>query len=112
VPLAGVGRGLVRERRGAERGWRRRHGNVVMKPIYIAAYHQSKFGKLMGMKVPEILDNAIQGACRQIGAPASSLDVASVGAACNVSLNEQGLLAGLVAMTPVMAAKPIEAVEN
>ena len=38
----------------------------IMKPIYIAAYHQSKFGKLMGMTVPEIVDAAIQGACRQI----------------------------------------------
>jgi acetyl-CoA C-acetyltransferase len=83
-----------------------------MKPIYIAAFHQSKFGKLMGMTVPEILDNAIEGACRQIGAPASALDVGSVGAACNFSLNEQGLLAGLMAMTPGMAGKPIEAVEN
>ena len=83
-----------------------------MKPIYIAAYHQSKFGKLMGMTVPEILDNAIEGACRQIGAPASALDVASVGATCNVSLNQQGLLAGLVAMTPGLEGKPIEAVEN
>lgn len=83
-----------------------------MKPIYIAAYHQSKFGKLMGMTVPEILDNAIEGACRQIGAPGSALDVASVGATCNISLNQQGLLAGLMAMTPGMAGKPIEAVEN
>jgi acetyl-CoA C-acetyltransferase len=83
-----------------------------MKPIYIATFHQSKFGKLMGMTVPEILDNAIQGACRQIGAPASALDVGSVGAACNFSLNEQGLLAGLMAMTPGLEGKPIEAVEN
>src|SRR5581483_7016527 len=83
-----------------------------MKPIYIATFHQSKFGKLMGMTVPQILDNAIQGACRQIGAPASALDVGSVGAACNFSLNEQGLLAGLMAMTPGMEGKPIEAVEN
>src|ERR1039457_4877022 len=83
-----------------------------MKSIYIAAFHQSKFGKLMGMTVPEILDNAIQGACRQIGAPASALDVGSVGAACNFSLNEQGLLAGLMAMTPGLEGKPIEAVEN
>lgn len=66
----------------------------------------------MGMTVPEILDSAIEGACRQIGAPASALDVASVGAACNVSLNQQGLLAGLMAMTPGMEGKPIEAVEN
>ena len=83
-----------------------------MKSIYIAAYHQSKFGKLMGMTVPEILNNAIEGACRQIGAPASALDVASVGAVCNISLNQQGLLAGLMAMTPGMEGKPIEAVEN
>jgi hypothetical protein len=38
-----------------------------VKPIYIATFHQSKFGKLMGMTVPRILDSAIQGACRQIG---------------------------------------------
>src|SRR5271169_5729463 len=83
-----------------------------MKPIYIAAYHQSKFGKLMGMTVPEIVDSAIQSACRQIGAPASALDVGSIGAACNFSLNRQGLLAGVMAMTPGLEGKPIEAVEN
>jgi len=83
-----------------------------MKPIYIAAYHQSKFGKLMGMTVPEIVDSAVQSACRQVDAPASALDVGSIGAACNFSLNHQGLLAGLMAMTPGLAGKPIEAVEN
>jgi acetyl-CoA C-acetyltransferase len=83
-----------------------------MKPIYIAAYHQSKFGKLMGLTVPEIVDAAIQGACRQLDTPASTLDVGSIGAACNFSLNHQGLLAGLMAMTPGLEGKPIEAVEN
>ncbi len=83
-----------------------------MKRIYIAAFHQSRFGKLMGMSVPQIIDNAIQGACRMIDAPASALDVGSIGAACNFSLNEQGLLAGLMAMTPGLEGKPIEAVEN
>src|ERR1700752_2005046 len=83
-----------------------------MKTIYIAAFHQSRFGKLMGMTVPEIVDKAIQGVCREIGAPAALLDVGSIGAACNFSLNEQGLLAGLMAMTPGMESKPIEAVEN
>ncbi len=29
-----------------------------MKPVYIAAYHQSVFGKLMGMTVPEIVEKA------------------------------------------------------
>ncbi len=83
-----------------------------MKRIYIASYHQSKFGKLMGMSVPQILNNAIEGACREIGAEASALDVGSVAATCNIPLNEQGLLAGLMAETPGMEAKPIEAVEN
>lgn len=36
----------------------------------------------------------------------------SIGAACNFALNEQGLLAGLLAMTPGLTGKPIEAVEN
>jgi len=83
-----------------------------VKPIYIATYHQSRFGKLMGMTVPQIVDAAIQGACRQVNAPASALDVGSIAAACNFSLNEQGLLAGLMASTPGLEGKPIEAVEN
>src|SRR3954469_24788058 len=83
-----------------------------MKPIYIATFHQSRFGKLLGMTVPQIVDAAIQGACRQISADPAVLDVGSIGAACNFSLNEQGLLAGLMADTPGLAGKPIEAVEN
>src|SRR5215510_1742475 len=83
-----------------------------MKPIYIATFHQSRFGKLMGMTVPQIVDSAIQGACRQISADPAALDVGSIGAACNFSLNEQGLLAGLMANTPGLEGKPIEAVEN
>ena len=83
-----------------------------MKAIYIAAYHQSVFGKLMRMTVPEIVANAVAGTCGEIGVEASALDVASIGAVCNISLNEQGLLAGLVAQVPGMGAKPIEAVEN
>jgi acetyl-CoA C-acetyltransferase len=82
------------------------------KPIYIAAYHQSKFGKLMGLTVPVILQAAVEGACREIAIEASALDVASVGATCNLVLNEQGLLAGLIAGVPGLEGKPIEAVEN
>jgi acetyl-CoA C-acetyltransferase len=84
----------------------------MTKPIYIAAYHQSKFGKLMAMNVPEIVAAAVHGACDEIGADPAVVDVASVGAVCNLSLNEQGLLSGLVAEVPGLAAKPIEAVEN
>jgi acetyl-CoA acetyltransferase len=85
---------------------------MIVKKIYIAAYHQSKFGKLMALTVPEIVDSAIQQACRQIDVPASALDTGSIGAACNFSLNQQGLLAGLMAMTPGLEGKPLEAVEN
>src|SRR5271157_6279090 len=83
-----------------------------MKKVYIAAYHQSEFGKLMGASVPGIIRSAVEGACGEIGIEPGALDVGSIGAACNFSLNEQGLLAGLMAMTPGLEGKPIEAVEN
>jgi len=83
-----------------------------MKPIYIAAYHQSKFGKLLAMTVPEIVTAAVTETYAEIGAEPAVVDVASIGAACNISLNEQGLLSGLMAMTPGLAGKPIESVEN
>ncbi len=84
----------------------------MRKPVYIAAYHQSKFGKLMDMSVPDIIANAVQGVCREIDADPAVIDVGSVGAVCNISLNEQGLLSGLMAEVPGLAAKPIESVEN
>ena len=91
----------------------RRPGEADMtQPVYIAAYHQSKFGKLMGMTIPEIVSNAVEHTCREIRIEASAIDVGSIGATCNVSLNEQGLLSGLVAGVPGMAGKPIECVEN
>jgi acetyl-CoA acetyltransferase len=83
-----------------------------MKPIYIAAYHQSRFGKLMDMTVPSIVSTAVQEVCRTVDAAPEILDVGSVGAACNFSLNRQGLLSGLLAMVPGLEGKPIEAVEN
>jgi acetyl-CoA C-acetyltransferase len=82
------------------------------KPVYIATYHQSKFGKLLNMSVPDIVKNAVTGACAEIKITPELIDVGSIGAACNFSLNEQGLLAGLMAMIPGMQGKPIEAVEN
>ncbi len=84
----------------------------MSKPVYIAAYNQSKFGKLMDMTVPQILSNAVTGVCEQIKVSPSSIDVGAVGSACNFTLNKQGLLSGLVATVPGMAAKPIESVEN
>jgi acetyl-CoA C-acetyltransferase len=84
----------------------------MRKPVYIAAYHQSKFGKLMGMTLPEIVSNAVLGTCKEIGVEASAIDHGSIGAVCNISLNGQGLLSGLMAEVPGLAAKPIESVEN
>jgi acetyl-CoA C-acetyltransferase len=84
----------------------------VNNPIYVVSYHQSKFGKLMSMSVPEIVSNAVAGVCIEAGIEPRVIDVGSIGAACNSSLNEQGLLSGLMAMVPGLAGKPIEAVEN
>jgi len=83
-----------------------------MKKIYIAAYHQSKFGKLMEMPVPSIVSNAIGGVCGEIKAFPSMVDVGSIGSACSFTLNEQGLLAGLMAMVPGLEGKPLDTVEN
>ena len=83
-----------------------------MPKIYIAAFHQSKFGKLLDLSVSAIVSNAVEAACREINTEPAALDLATIGAACNFPLNEQGLLSGLVAMVPGMESKPIEAVEN
>lgn len=84
----------------------------MRKKIYIAAYHQSKFGKLLGLTVPEILSRAALETLAAVKADGSAVDTAAVGAVCNISLNEQGLLSGLAAMVPGLAGKPIESVEN
>ena len=81
-------------------------------PIYIAAYEQSIFGKLMDRTVPGIVEDAVTGVCGAIGVEPSAIDVGSVGAACNISLNGQGLVSGLLASVPGLAGKPIESVEN
>jgi acetyl-CoA C-acetyltransferase len=83
-----------------------------MKPIYIAAYHQSKFGKLLAVTQEQMIACAVMGVCAEIGVTPDLLDSGSIAAACNFSLHQQGLMAGLLAGVPGMAAKPIEAVEN
>jgi acetyl-CoA C-acetyltransferase len=84
----------------------------MAKLIYIAAYHQSPFGRLMDMSIPSIIGNAVLDTCGSIGVEPRVLDLATIGATCNFLLNRQGLLSGLVAMVPGMEGKPIEAVEN
>jgi acetyl-CoA C-acetyltransferase len=83
-----------------------------MKKIYIAAYHQSKFGKLFAMGVPEIVAKTVTETCGTISADAAALDVATIGAAGSAPFNQQGLASGLAAAVPGLAAKPIESVEN
>ncbi len=82
------------------------------KPIFVAAYHQSEFGKLMGLTVPDIVKASVAGVCQSIRADPAVVDVGSVGATCTYTLNQQGLLAGLMAAVPGLAGKPIESVEN
>jgi len=82
------------------------------QPIYIASYHQSRFGKLKEMTVPDIVRNAVDGACNEIQVEPSVLDLGTIASACNFTLNQQGLLAGLMAMVPGLAGKPLESVEN
>ena len=84
----------------------------MLEKIYVAAYQQSKFGKLMGMTVPGIVDTAVRETFSSIQADPALADVASIGACTNIALHQQGLLAGLVAMTPGLSGKPIETVEN
>jgi acetyl-CoA acetyltransferase len=85
---------------------------MLQQPLYIAAYHQSRFGKLKTLQVPEIVAKAVHGACTEIDVEPELMDVGSIGSACGFTLNDQGLLSGLMAMVPGLAGKPIEAVEN
>ncbi len=83
-----------------------------MKPIYIAAYHQSKFGKLPAMTQEQMIACAVSEVCTEIGITPRQIDCGAIAAACNFSLHQQGLMAGLLAGVPGMEAKPLEAVEN
>ncbi|MDH3254175.1 MAG: thiolase family protein [Acidobacteriota bacterium] len=85
---------------------------MLHQPLYIAAYHQSPFGKLGAMTVPEIVSNAVRGACDAIDIEPAVIDVGSIAAACGFTLNDQGLLSGLMAMVSGLEGKPIESVEN
>ena len=71
-----------------------------MKTSYVAAYHQSKFGKLLGLTSPQVMARGVTECCAEINPPASALDFGSVAAPCNFTLHQQGLLAGLMAMVP------------
>jgi acetyl-CoA C-acetyltransferase len=89
-----------------------RAAKEVMKPIYIAAYSQSRFGKLHAVTQEQMIATAVTSVCAEIGVTPYQIDSGSIAAACNFSLHQQGLLAGLLAGVPGMATKPLEAVEN
>ena len=83
-----------------------------MKPIYIAAYTQSRFGKLLAMTEEQMIRAAVAEVCSEIGIAPQQIDSGSIAAACNFSLHQQGLMAGLLAGVEGLAGKPLEAVEN
>lgn len=86
--------------------------NSSLKPIYVVGYHQSPFGKLGAMTVPEIVHKAIDGLAASATVSMDNVDVASVGSMLAPVLLEQTLLAGVVAMEPGLGGKSIETVEN
>lgn len=83
-----------------------------MKTIYIAAYHQSKFGKLLALTQEQMIRQAVQGVCKEIDITPAQIEVGAIASACNFSLHQQGLIAGLMAGVEGLAGKPLEAVEN
>ncbi|MBM4386912.1 MAG: thiolase family protein [Deltaproteobacteria bacterium] len=84
----------------------------MAQKVYIAGYHQSPFGKLMALSIPEIVEKAVRELARNCKFPLEVVDTASIGACCAPLLNDQVLLSGLIAMVPELEGKPIESVEN
>lgn len=82
------------------------------KRIFVVGYHQSPFGKLGALAIPQIVHQALTELSATAGIPLERVDVASVGGLLAPLLQDQTLLAGLVAMEPGLASKSIEAVEN
>jgi acetyl-CoA acetyltransferase len=66
----------------------------------------------MGQTVEQMLTEVVHGATSAIGINTTAIDCATVGAACNLTLNDQGLVSGLLAMEPGLAGKPIDSAEN
>ncbi len=83
-----------------------------MKGIYLVGYHQSKFGKLLGMRLEEMLRNATTGVLDTVGATTEVVDTVGVAGCCTAMLNDQMLLSGLVAQVPGLGGKMIDTAEN
>jgi len=83
-----------------------------MTRVFIVGYHQSKFGKLLDMSLERMLQEAAMPALERAGATPDVVDTVSMAGLCTTMLNEQSLLAGLMAMAPGFAGKPIDVAEN
>lgn len=80
--------------------------------VYIVGYHQSKFGKLFDLRLEDMFREAALGVLEPLDAKPEAVDTISVAAPCAPLLNDQMLLAGLVAQVPGFAAKEIDTAEN
>jgi len=83
-----------------------------MNGIYLVGYHQSKFGKLFDKTLEQMMSEAALGALEPLGAETSVVDTIGVAGCCTSLLNDQMLLAGLVAQIPGFGSKMIDTAEN
>jgi len=83
-----------------------------MTKVFIVGYHQSEFGKLFDLTLEQMFAKAADGVLAQVGATPEVVDTVGVAALCAPLLNDQTLLAGLVADLPGFAGKAIDTAEN
>jgi acetyl-CoA C-acetyltransferase len=81
-----------------------------MKKIYLAEYAQSRFGNLGHFPVESMIQEA--GAKGLEGIDRGAIDHIAIAGVFSLALNNQILLAGLVAMDPAYASKSIKSVAN
>jgi acetyl-CoA acetyltransferase len=82
------------------------------KRLFVIGYEQSPFGKFGPLTVPQIIHQALTTLSRDANVPLEAVDTAAVAGLLTPLLQDQTLLAGLVASEPGLAGKPIETVEN
>jgi acetyl-CoA acetyltransferase len=83
-----------------------------MTRVFVVGYHQSKFGKLLDTTPERMLRDAAMPLLERAGATPAVVDTVCVTGLCTPLLNDQTLLAGLMAMAPGFAGKPIDSTEN
>ncbi|MFW5741384.1 MAG: thiolase family protein [Myxococcota bacterium] len=83
-----------------------------MSKIYLVGYHQSKFGKLYDKSLEQMMSEAAHGVLEPLGAKPDVVDTVGVAGCATAMLNDQMLLAGLVAQIPGLGSKMIDTAEN